>query len=205
MRIFWAALLLAVTWGLHPQSAQKNQQNLQAYSDPDAYEVYAALLPSNSAWGGDLRAKSLVILQETGPNPWGCFPKDKKEVNETWAAVLEDYKKQNQTRKLLLRNFPIEMPYKLISRTEISNLLTPPRNLEDAAERWKSFYSRHPDSGGYIELSAIGFNADKTRAFVYIAHHCGMLCGAGGYVFLEKRDGKWVEATVKASNCAWIS
>ena len=155
MRIFLAALFLAATWGLHPQSPEKNQQNLQTYSDPDAYQVYAALLPSNSAWGGELRAKSLAILQETGPNPQGCFPQDKKEVSETWAAVLEDYKKQNQTPKLLLRNVPIEMPYKLISRTEISDLLTPPRSLEDGAERWKSFYSRHPDSGGYIELSAV--------------------------------------------------
>ena len=145
-----------------------------------------------------------MIERETGPNAQGCFPQD-KEVNETWAAVLEDYKKQNQTPKLLLRSFPIEMPYKLISRTEISDLFTPPRSLEDAAKRWKSFYSRYPDSNGFMEFSAVGFNADKTKAFVYIAHHCGMLCGAGGYVFLEKRDGKWVEATVKASNCAWFS
>ena len=39
MQIFLAALFLTVTWGLHPQSPEKNQQNLQTYSDPDAYEV----------------------------------------------------------------------------------------------------------------------------------------------------------------------
>lgn len=77
MRIFLAALFLATTWGLHPQSPEKNQQNLQTYSDPDAYEVYAALLPSNPVWG-DLRAKSFVIERETGPNPWGMFSPGQK-------------------------------------------------------------------------------------------------------------------------------
>ncbi len=202
MRIFLAALFLAATWGLHSQSPEKNQQNLQTYSDPDAYEVYAALLPSNSAWG-DLRAKSFVIERETrGSNPQGCLPEG-KEIKERWADVIEDYKKQNETPRLLSRSFPIETPYRLISRTELSDLFG--NTAKSLSDRWKSFYNHYPDSKGFTGFSAVGFNPDKTRALVYVGHHCGMLCGAGGYVFLEKRDGKWAEATVKASNCAWIS
>lgn len=202
MRIFLAALLLAVTWGWHPQSAEKNQQNLQAYSDPDAYEVYAALLPSNSTWG-NLKTKSLVIVQETAsPDRQGCLPRG-KEDREIWASVLEDYKNQNQTPRLFSRSFSIDRPYELISRTELSDLFA--NTTKNLWEGWKSFYSRYPDSDGFIELSAVGFNSDKTKAFVYIAHHCGSLCGAGGYTFLEKRDGKWVKASVNASYCGWIS
>jgi hypothetical protein len=32
----------------------------------------------------------------------------------------------------------------------------------------KTFYERHPGSEGLIELSAVGFNADKTIAVVFI-------------------------------------
>jgi hypothetical protein len=79
------------------------------------------------------------------------------------------------------------------------------RSPETWSKAWDSFYSRYPDSGGYIQLSAVGFSADKTKALVYLAHYCGSLCGTGGYAFLEKRDGKWVRATLKASECGWIS
>ena len=191
MRIFLAALLLAISWGLRPQSAEKNQQNLQTYSDPDAYEVYAALLPSKSV-RNDLRTKYLVILQETGstdsPDPQACLPR-RKQVREIWASVLEDYKKQNQTPRLLFGSFSIGRPYKFISRTELSDFFanTTKKSLRDM---WQGFYSRYPNSGGYTELSAVGFNADKTKAFVYSAVHCGSLCGMGSYTFLEKRDGK---------------
>jgi hypothetical protein len=86
---------------------------------------------------------------------------------------------------------------------ELSDLFA--NTTKNLSDRWRSFYSRYPDSDGYTELSAVGFNADKTKAFVYIAHHCGSLCGAGSYTFLEKRDGKWVKASVSASYCGWIS
>ena len=42
-----------------------------------------------------------------------------------------------------------------------------------------------------FEVSAVGFSGDRTRALVYVGHHCGSLCGGGGYHLLVKRDGKW--------------
>jgi hypothetical protein len=143
----------------------------------------------------------LVIQQETAStNRQECLPRG-NAASEMWAGVLEDYKKQNQTPRLFSRSFSIDTPYKLISRTGISDSF----GGKTFNEGWKSFYSRYPDSQGYIELSAVGFNADKTKAFVYIAHHCDTLCGASGYTFLEKRNGKWVKAPVNASFCGWIS
>jgi hypothetical protein len=70
---------------------------------------------------------------------------------------------------------------------------------------WEGFYQRYPDSGGWIELSAVGFNVDKTVAVVYMGHHCGPLCGSGGFHVLEKKDGKWVALGWEGSGCAWAS
>jgi hypothetical protein len=43
-----------------------------------------------------------------------------------------------------------------------------------------------------FEVSAVGFNKDHNLALVYIAHHCGGLCGGGTYHLMAKKDGKWM-------------
>lgn len=70
---------------------------------------------------------------------------------------------------------------------------------------WKAFYESHPDSSGWIELSAVGFNADKTVAVIYHGHHCGNLCGGGGFTVLRKKEGKWQPWQFKGAGCAWAS
>jgi len=40
--------------------------------------------------------------------------------------------------------------------------------------------------GVVIGLSHVGFSRDYRRALVYTTHHCGALCGAGYFVFLER-------------------
>lgn len=75
-----------------------------------------------------------------------------------------------------------------------------------APQPWDQFYSRYPDSGGYVVFSAVGFNETKTRALVYIAHYCGNLCGGGSHHFMEKVDGRWRETRPKdVTMCMWIS
>ena len=49
-------------------------------------------------------------------------------------------------------------------------------------------------SGGYIQLSAVGFDAAGTRAMVYVAYQCGGLCGGGTLYLPEKVNGGWREA-----------
>jgi hypothetical protein len=62
-----------------------------------------------------------------------------------------------------------------------------------------------PYTGGWIELSAIGFNADKTVAVVYMGHLCGGLCGGGQFHVLQKKDGKWEPLKWQGKRCAWVS
>jgi len=191
------AKVAALSSAHQAQAQEQAKKQPETYLEPEAYIVYAALLPDNQIWGNwASKAKSLVIQQETTTrtvNGQECLPRG-IEVREAWLGVVDDYKKQNQMPRLLVRSFPLEKPYDLV---ESQQILTVPS--------WDSFYTRYPESGGFIQLSAVGFNADKSKALVYISHHCGTLCGTGGYVFLEKRDGKWARATLKASLCGWIS
>jgi len=68
---------------------------------------------------------------------------------------------------------------------------------------WKSFYKSYPQSGGYVIMSAVGFNREKTRAIVYTGSSCGALCGSWRFHLLEKINGNWKE--VPGVNCSMVS
>jgi hypothetical protein len=62
------------------------------------------------------------------------------------------------------------------------------------SDGWDGFYKRYLDSGGFIIVSPVGFNPDKTQAIVYSGSSCGSLCGRWSFHLLEKVAGKWREA-----------
>ena len=65
-----------------------------------------------------------------------------------------------------------------------------PNALDDG---WGGFREAFPQSRGYLILSAVGFNADKTLALVYVEHRCRGLCAAARYYILEKRKAHWTQ------------
>lgn len=159
------------------------------------------MLPAHSVWAK--RGFDRLILKEETTSasiPGGdCFPRG-KDFAGSWADVLADYKKENRTPRSLSRNFSVQVPYDLVPGKEIGSF------FEDrTVDGWKRFYSHYPNSGGYIQFSAVGFNEGQTKALVYVAVHCGWLCGHGSYVFLEKRNGTWATVNLRASRCEWIS
>jgi hypothetical protein len=103
----------------------------------------------------------------------------------------------NREPLLLQRKINVEVPYQLIMADEL-------RSAMQTAD-WEGFFQRYPNSGGWIELSAVGFNATKTVAVVYMGHHCGSLCGGGGFHVLEKKNGQWVPLEWKGSSCGWAA
>jgi hypothetical protein len=77
--------------------------------------------------------------------------------------------------------------------------------LKRSPSGWQGFYQRYPDSGGIVELSAVGFNADKTVAVVYAGHNCGSLCRRGGFHVLQKKAGQWEPPHWDGTKCMWAS
>jgi hypothetical protein len=87
-------------------------------------------------------------------------------------VAIANYLQLNNEARLLKRAFRIDLPYELTSKDD-------------------SWVQKDPDTGGLIEVSAVGFNADKTVAVVYMGHHCGNLCGGGAVRVLVKSQGRW--------------
>jgi hypothetical protein len=98
---------------------------------------------------------------------------------------------------LLHRKFDFAKPYTLVDSSTIDRL------FRHGSEGWDSFYKRYPESGGYLTLSPVGFNKDKTQAIVYIASSCGSLCGRWGFHLLERVQGNWKE--VPGVSCLMVS
>ncbi len=173
-------------------------QSVNTVSDVESYAVYAALIPHE--WPVTVaKATRIILRQETVAN-WGCVPKG-RPLQDAWKPVVDDFVLQNARPRLLLAGFDLG----------VQSLLVPSVDIDDAFKNvevgdWRLFYARYADSGGFIEVSAVGFDATKTHALVYIAHHCGGLCGGGTHHFVEKKDGQWVPANVKdLENCVWVS
>ncbi len=55
---------------------------------------------------------------------------------------------------------------------------------------------------GIIELSAVGFSKDKTKAVVYMARNCSPICSGGDLMVLQKHADVWKPGR---TTCWWKS
>jgi hypothetical protein len=102
-----------------------------------------------------------------------------------------------ESKSWLLQRIDFAKPYTLVDSSTIDRL------FRHGPEGWDSFYKRYPESGGYLTLSPVGFNKDKTQAIVYIASSCGSLCRRWGFHLLERVQGNWKE--VLGVSCLMVS
>ncbi len=166
--------------------------------DPDAYAVYASLIARDPRMSDGGRAKRLVVQRETVTNNACTVSGGALETD--WKPVVDDFKIQNAHVRFVMPDRDLRVPYVVVPRKDIMAF------FRKTGGNWPEFYRRYPDSGGYIEMSAVGFDRSKTRAMVYVAHSCGGLCGNGADHLLEKVDGVWHDANVPGiTSCMWIS
>ena len=164
-------------------------QQLDPITDPDAYAVYAAVLPR--MWA-NVSKDSLLLQQETDVS-MGCRPSRSQTNGEIgWEAVENSFKAENTHVRLLRRMLPVDIPYRLIPRADIA--------ADDArlALKYPGQWQRRPESIEYAAVSAVGFNATKTKAIVYVH-----LRSNGGVYWIEKRQDKWDHTP--HGGCAWIA
>lgn len=197
-----ALLLTGFVMAIALAIAQENGLlEAKAYDDVEAYKVYSAILPSE--WPLSVAdATMLVIRTETEPYAM-CIAPD-KEGEKVVGSAIADYKKRNGTKWLLQREFDITKPYEIVSKEEMDAIF---KTDGSAGGGWEALNQRYPNSGGgWIELSAVGFNSSKIVAVVYVGHHCGGLCGGGTFHMLQKVNGKWVPLKLKGvASCRWDS
>lgn len=176
------------------QTTAQTGDKLQPYDESDAYAVYSAILPLN--WTrGDAKVKSPVIQIETRAYEMCLKPED--ESRKLLSEAISNYVEQNKKTWQLQRQFSLKKPYKLLTSEKLETIIK--------RGWWDEFYKRYPGSGGYLELSAVGFNRDKTIAVVYMGRHCGGECGFGTFYELQKIKGKWEPLKWRGSSCSWVS
>jgi len=162
-------------------------QQLDPITDPEAYAVYAAVLPR--MWT-NVSKEPLLLQQETDTYMECSSRSPDREIG--WAAVERSYNAENGRARLLRPMLPVNIPYRLIPRAEIA--------ADDArlALKYPGQWQRRPESMEYAGVSAVGFDASKTKAIVYVH-----LRSEGGVYWIEKRLGKWEHRA--RGGCSWIA
>jgi hypothetical protein len=107
------------------------------------------------------------------------------------------------SRAIAIHQFPTELAdehIRLINPTEykvpsMNDLMNQKHDLDDAVEA--------AVKAGVMSLSEIVFNQDHRLAAFQYSFQCGRLCGTGGTVIYEKRNGQWRRSKLRCGG--WVS
>jgi hypothetical protein len=168
--------------------------------DPEAYAVYRAVV--GSLVEGPLRQRRVthLVLGQLTLADWDrCIPSGKPLETE-WRPVLENFKTENGTLRLLRPGLSFGVPYSLVAAADY------PTTAQALDTDPAAFESRYPNSGGVIfHVSAVGFDEARTRAMVVVSYQCGVRCGTWSYYLMKKLDGRWVFAELEGLlTCSWM-
>ena len=168
-------------------------------TDPEAYAVYNAIIPSDSLVR-EAHAKELLIQDITR------LPTDKycslqgPDLIGPWAAAAANLKKENIEPKSLVRQFALLVPYRLIQKEILDGFFN-----AGGIFGWDAFHATYPDAHGFLVVSAVAFDDKHDHAIVHMSHSCGGLCGEGRYHFLERTPDGWKEANPRINGCFVVS
>jgi hypothetical protein len=166
-------------------AAGQSSVSAKTYDVEDAYQIYSLLLPHEESYS--FAKGTLIIQEETELMRDGSEPCVTPEAASRFKEAIADYKRLNTRPWLLQRQFQIEKSYEIVSSETIGIVFR--------SGGWDGFPKRYPESAGYIIMSAVGFNKEKTLAVVYSGSSCGSLCGSWRFHLLAKIDGYWKEVT----------
>jgi hypothetical protein len=195
-------LLLLFVIGL---ASAGRSQTISKIEDPDAYAIYSIIFTPD-ADEKPAKPRRLIIQDKTVDYP--NYSDDERdqclaptpENEATLRPLINAYREANKTPSLLQRLFTLPNEYEIVPSDTIEAFFK-----SKAGGNWAAFYKRFPKPGGYVFMSAVGFNADRTMALAYAGHACGGLCGGGAYHFFKKVDGKWKEFNWPGISCTWVS
>lgn len=174
-------LTVAVLSSFTLTSQQPHHEPIAPYENQDAYAVYEAVLSTGVA-----SAKSPLVISADTESAAMCL-KPEGEWKRVLMPAITDYHQQNEKTYRLQPKFRMNRHYELLTRKEIH-------------ERFK-----RPGEGGWVELSAVGFNRTRTVAILWVYHGCPGLCGSGTFQVFQRRDGKWQPLEWKGTSCAVAS
>jgi hypothetical protein len=161
-------------------------------TEPEAYDLYAIVVPR--AWEQMPKDQLLTLQMETeGIAALSTCQPASPPGDAEWDAVIENFRTVNAQSRILRPMFPVSIQYHLLSQTEIA--------ADDArlALKYPGGWQSRPGSMEYVAVSAVGFNATKTKAMVYVRTRSH---GTAGY--WELRGGTWMPAK-NSGGCTWAA
>lgn len=180
--------------------------SIVAASQDDAqYAVYSVLLNQITRSPEDGSPITQFVLndrtssdKQTGYTPRYVFRMYKLSLSPAFQAALKDYETKNKQPQRLTRSFNLKSDYLLLESKQFDAFFTD-SNVRD---NWQTFYRKYPNSPGYITVSRVGFDSNRTHALLYFEIKCGGLCADGSYRLLTKENGVW---TVTKQISFWMS
>lgn len=187
---FTIGIIFAAGWFLHPiylnQFSERLPQDAVSVEEAEEYAVYSAVITERYVKGdspkllvisnqtsfyGDERQRAIYgddyVEKTTSEQRVRQMKQSSPSVSE---EILSDYDAKRMQHNKIRHNFNFLVGYTLINEVEPEN----GKKLDRI-----------------IRLSKVGFNSEKTQAFVYVEFICFALCGEGNEFLLEKADGVW--------------
>ncbi|MGB9245581.1 MAG: hypothetical protein WCC03_19695 [Candidatus Acidiferrales bacterium] len=197
LRVFLIAALLALP-GAHgaqkPSDPSKSASAATCAASPDDAAIYSAALTKVVLKDRNDNRQIVLLSQTSAGYPAGMASftasstPDKRELLDAAStATKNDFDGKTKLNCDLTTIAALGAGVVFMSPEERDELFS-------KAGGWKDFAQKYPNAAGFTIVSAIGFDAAHRQALVYVGNSCGMLCGTGYIVLLEKKKDKWIVA-----------
>jgi hypothetical protein len=194
--IITAILTLPCAHGAQkPSDPSKSASAATCVASPDDAAIYSAALTKVVLKDRDDK-RQIVLLSQTSsayPPALAAFsslakPDQTELLDVTNPATKADFDAKAKLSCDLTTNPGLSAGVVFLNPKERDELFS--KNTDP----WKDFARKYPNAAGFTIVSPIGFNAPHHQALVYVGNSCGMLCGTGYLVLLEKKKDKWIAA-----------
>ena len=145
----------------------------------------------------------LVIAAETTGDPAAIAEHDataRAIVADLGAPpeTLDGWVQMNAGTAIIDSPLRLDITYQLLDQDERRKLFA--AALPQLA--WSQFFARYEGAPGLLRLSRAGFDDTREHALVYVEHQCGVECGAGRLIHLQRgADLRW---QVKGAALVWM-
>ncbi|MEK6322531.1 MAG: hypothetical protein AABN33_12715 [Acidobacteriota bacterium] len=181
--------LISIELGSVSVSAPRGQSSSDFAVSDEEYEIYSTVIKQKYV---QPNTKLLIVEERTfrydfaieNDEPW----REKRKGVTIDQSAAEDYEAKN-SRQWLLTKASFKLPVKLNLITDL-DLKAIFHGIWGDLE-WTNYYRRYPESSGFVMLSRIGFNTERTQGLLYIGSRCGPGCGDINFLLLEKANGTW--------------
>lgn len=157
-------------------------------SDAVSYGVYETLVERPKAGA---KPNAPVLRLETVTPPPACRALD--GVAPVWKAAAQAFAAANPGPRPLVREQVNRLSFIPVTPAEIDKAV---------ASGWERFRAAYAGAGGYVGVSAVGFDPAQSRAIVWVTYTCGPSCGSREFRFYAKNGRQWrEEATPHGVSC----